>query len=313
MRTIFMGTPDFARSVAEALEERGFDLVAVVTQPDKVSGRGMALKAPPVKVWAQERGIPVYQPFRVREESFVEQMRQLEPGLIVTAAFGQIIPQSILDIPAYGSINIHASLLPKYRGASPIQQALFDGERETGITVMYMSAGMDEGDMILQRTIPIERQDNAGTLFEKLAEEAKLAVGDYADLLQRRKPEGIPQEHTKATYCKKIEKEQGNINWQMDAERIENIVRAMTPSPGAYTFYRNKRIKLIRVEAQSASAAAQPGSIAVVERDAITIACGSGSLRVSVLQPEGKTVQSAEAFINGYRPEKGEQMESEKK
>ena len=178
MKTVFMGTPDFSCSVADALEECGFEIAAVVTQPDKPAGRGMTLQASPVKKWAQQRNIPVLQPVKAREESFLQEMQKICPELVVTAAFGQILPQSVLDIPAYGCVNVHASLLPLYRGASPIQQALLEGAKETGITMMYMSAGMDEGDMILKRKIPIAEKDNAGTLFEKLAQEAKLAVKD---------------------------------------------------------------------------------------------------------------------------------------
>ena len=309
MKTVFMGTPDFSCSVADALEECGFEIAAVVTQPDKPAGRGMTLQASPVKKWAQQRNIPVLQPVKAREESFLQEMQKICPELVVTAAFGQILPQSVLDIPTYGCVNVHASLLPLYRGASPIQQALLEGAKETGITMMYMSAGMDEGDMILKRKIPIAEKDNAGTLFEKLAQEAKLAVKDYAQLLQQGKPKGEPQNPQEATYCKKIEKSQGNIDWTMSAQEIVNLIRAMTPFPGAYSFFRGKRIKLLQASAETAGHSELPGTVACVGKQSVAVACGDGLLNIEILQPEGKSAQAAGAFVNGYQPKIGECFE----
>lgn len=301
MKTIFMGTPDFSCAIANALIENGFEVAAVVTKTDKEAGRGKKMRFSPVKEWALEKNIPVLQPVKATDPEFINEIKAISPDLIVTAAYGQLIPKEILDIPQFGCINVHASLLPKYRGASPIQQALFDGEKRTGITLMYMSEKMDEGDIIIQRETDIADDDNAGTLFEKLANEGALTIADYKKLLENGKPSGTPQAHESATYCKKISKEQGNIDWSNSCEDIVNCIRAMTPSPGAYSFLNGKRIKFISASCEKADHSYTVGQIVSADKNAITVSCKDGFVHIMRLQPEGKNVLSAKDFTNGHK------------
>lgn len=300
LRTVFMGTPDFSSVIASALEENGFDVVAVVTQPDKEAGRGKKLRPSPVKEWALQRGIDVYQPEKVRNEDFVEILRNIAPDLIVTAAFGQIVPKSILDMPEYGCVNVHASILPKYRGASPIQQSLFDGEKITGITLQYMDEKIDDGDVILINTLQINDDDNCGTLFDRLALLGAKSIADYAELLKNGKPSGTPQDHSKATYCTKIGKDQGNIDWSSSAQSIVNTVRAMSPSPGAYTYLNGKRIKIITAKARACEHDKSLGAL-VFDKNSLSVACADGFVDIIQLQPEGKSVQQVKDFLNGNK------------
>lgn len=295
-----MGTPDFACSIADAVNDK-FNVIAVVTQPDKEAGRGKKITASPVKIWAEEHNIKVFQPVKVRDPEFVNIIKELSPDLIITAAFGQIIPKDVLDVPEFGCINVHASLLPKYRGASPIQQSLFNGDTKTGITLMYMNEKMDEGDIILQEETDISPDDNAGTLFEKLAKLGKHTIYSYAELLKNGKPKGTPQYNAAATYCTKISKEQGNIDWSQNSSDIVNTVRALTPFPGAYSFLDGKRIKIVQASAEDAEHNYAAGSIVLSDKNLLTVACGKGLLRITKLQPEGKSVMDAKAFLNGRK------------
>ncbi len=300
IKTIFMGTPDFSVYSAQALYDNGFDIIAVITQPDKEAGRGKKLKPSPAKVWATEKNIPVYQPEKAKTPEFVQLIKELSPQLIVTAAYGQILPCDILDLPEYGCVNVHGSILPKYRGASPIQQALFDGEKITGITLQYMAEKMDEGDIILIKTLDILPEDNAGTLFDRLALLGAHAIADYAQLLKSGKPQGIPQNHDTATYCKKIAKEQGNIDWSMSPDDIVNIIRAMTPSPGAYSFLNVKRVKLVKAEPVMQEHDLPVGTI-VAEKNTMIVACKGGYINIMQIQPEGKSVLNIKDFLNGNK------------
>ena len=300
LRTVFMGTPDFSSVIASALEENGFDVVAVVTQPDKEAGRGKKLRPSPVKEWALQRGIDVYQPEKVRNEDFVEILRNIAPDLIVTAAFGQIVPKSILDMPEYGCVNVHASILPKYRGASPIQQSLFDGEKVTGITLQYMDEKIDDGDVILINTLQINDDDNCGTLFDRLADLGAKSIADYAEMLKNGKPIGTPQDHSLATYCTKIGKDQGNIDWCMPAQSIVNTVRAMSPSPGAYTYLNGKRIKIITAKVRPCEHNKAFGAL-IFDKNSLSVACADGFVDIIQLQPEGKSVQQVKDFLNGNK------------
>ncbi len=310
IKTIFMGTPAFSVSIAEQLKKEGCNIQAVVTQPDREAGRGKKITFSPVKEWALENNVPVLQPEKARNPEFIEEIKSFSPDLIVTAAFGQIIPKEILDIPAYGCINVHASLLPEYRGASPIQQALFDGKKITGITIMYMNEKMDEGDIIVQKSLEIDDSDNSGTLFEKMAVLGAEAIHVYMLILDHKgKPSGIPQDADKATYCKKIEKERGNIDWTLPSDEIGNVIRAMTPTPGAYSFLNGKRIKIIKALSSPLSANALPGCITKADKNGIEVSCGSGTLIITSLQPEGKSVQAAKDFLNGNRINAGMEFE----
>jgi methionyl-tRNA formyltransferase len=244
LKIIFMGTPDFSVPSLKTIFSEEYELIGVVTQPDRPRGRGKRLLPSPVKKWALEKGINIYQPLRARDEEFITQIEDLAPDLIVTAAYGQILPKKILDIPPLGCINVHASLLPKYRGASPIQQAILDGETKTGITIMYMDEGMDTGDIILQKETPIHPDENSGDLHDRLADLGAKALRESLKLFTVEKPVGIPQAHEDATYCQKIDKAMGRINWGMNIDRIRNHIRALTPWPGAYTYIGSMRLKV---------------------------------------------------------------------
>ncbi|SFQ18118.1 methionyl-tRNA formyltransferase [Caldicoprobacter faecalis] len=302
LKIVFMGTPEFAIPSLEAIVSSGHQIIGVVTQPDKPKGRGKKLAPPPVKEWAVARNIPVYQPEKVKDPEFIEVLKGLAPDLIVTAAYGQILPKEILDIPPLGCINVHASLLPKYRGASPIQQALIDGETETGITIMYMDVGMDTGDIIFQKSTPIYPDEQADELHDRLAVLGGEALAEVLKLFEKGRPAGRPQEQEKATYCKKIDKSMGNIDWTQSAVRIKNLVRGLTPWPGTFTFLGDQRIKVWKVQEWEYSnlGTHTPGQVvAADQRHGLVVACGEGFLRLVRIQGEGKKVMEDVEFLRG--------------
>jgi methionyl-tRNA formyltransferase len=302
LKIVFMGTPEFAIPSLTAVVDNGYKIMGVVTQPDRPKGRGKNLTPPPVKEWAVERGLPVYQPERVRNIQFVEILRGFAPDLIVTAAFGQILSKEILDIPQLGCINVHASLLPKYRGASPIQQALIEGETETGITIMYMDEGMDTGDIILQKRISIFPQEQAHELHDRLACLGGGALAQALKLFETGKPIGRPQDNSQATYCKKIQKSMGNIDWNNHSIQIKNLVRGLTPWPGTFTFFEGQRIKVWKVQEweYSKSETFQPGQVVAANLEkGLVVACGSGFLRLINIQGAGKRPMEDTEFLRG--------------
>ncbi len=302
LRVVFMGTPEFALPSLEAVLRSGHKIVGVVTQPDRPKGRGKKLTPPPVKVWALERDLTVFQPEKVKNPEFITLLRELAPDIIITAAFGQILPKDILDIPPLGCINVHASLLPKYRGASPIQQALIDGETRTGITIMYMDEGMDTGDIILQNSTDIHPEERADELHDRLAVLGGQTLGEALKLFKDGRPDGRPQEHDKATYCKKIDKSMGKIDWAESAVRIKNLVRGLTPWPGTFTFYEQQRIKVWKIKEweYSKSKAHIPGQVVVAdENQGLVVACGDGFARLTVIQGEGKKPMDDIEFLRG--------------
>ena len=244
MRIVFMGTPDFSVPALKALVEAGHQVIAVVTQPDKPKGRGKEVQMTPVKIQAMEYGIPVYQPAKVREASFVEVLKGLEADVYVVIAFGQILPKAVLELPKYGCINIHASLLPKYRGAAPIQWCVIDGERETGITTMMMDVGLDTGDMLEKAVIPIEEKETGGSLHDKLS----MAGGDLILSTLKKLEEGTlvrtPQTDEGTCYAKMLTKSLGDIDWNQGAVSIERLIRGLNPWPSAYTMWNGKTIKI---------------------------------------------------------------------
>lgn len=299
---VFMGTPDFAIPALNAIAQGNHEIKAVVTQPDKPRGRGRKLTPPPVKKWAMQRNIPVYQPEKVRDKEFVEILQNIAPDIIVTAAFGQILSREVLDLPSLGSINIHASLLPKYRGASPIQHALINGESETGITIMYMEEELDAGDIILQKKIQILAEDNAEDLHDKLAILGGTAIKEALDIFSQGKPAARVQNHKQATYCSKINKAMGEIDWSRGAVEIKNLVRGMTPWPGAYTFVGDRRIKVWRVQEWEYSKTKTKHYGMVVESDqknGLVVECGNGFLRLETIQRDGASPMEDTAFIRG--------------
>ncbi|AEE96182.1 methionyl-tRNA formyltransferase [Mahella australiensis] len=306
MKIVFMGTPEFAVASLEAILEQGHEVVCVVTQPDKPKGRGGRLASPPVKEVAVQRGIQVYQPPRIRETNFVERLRNIKPDIIVVTAFGQILPKSVLDIPPKGCINVHASLLPKYRGAAPIQFAIINGESQTGITTMYMDEGMDTGDMILQRAIDIHPDETAGQLHDRLAVLSKDVLKDTLVLIEQGRAPRIKQNDNEATYCSKLTKEMGHINWNADVKTVYNLIRGVTPWPGAYAFYEDTMIKIWHARIVSDYKDALPGQIVDIHREyGIIIKCENGCVAVDEVQQQNKKRMNIEEYLRGHKIEIG--------
>ncbi len=317
MKIVFMGTPDFAATILEKLIESNHELIGVVTQPDKQKGRGKEVSFPPVKELALKHGLPVYQPLKVKEPEFLQELSKLKPDVIVVAAFGQILPKALLDIPTLGCINVHASLLPKYRGAAPIQYSIIDGEEETGITIMYMDVGIDTGDIILQRSLTITPEETGGSLFDKMADLGADLLMEALVKIEDGSAVRIPQEEDKATYVKMISKEMGKIDFTQPASKLERLIRGLNPWPSAYTFLEGKTLKLWQagVEPEEAGKWAKvlPGQVVDVRKDAIVIKTGDGLLVVKELQLEGKKRMTADAFLRGYAIQIGQQIGETKK
>lgn len=244
MRIIFMGTPEFAVPSLKALYTSGHEIAAVVTQPDRPKGRGHKLTPPPVKLAAQEAGLHVYQPVRIRDPEFIDTLKRVSPQLIAVVAFGQILPKDILELPVYGCINVHASILPKYRGAAPIHWAVINGETETGVTIMQMDEGLDSGDIILSEKIPVSPEDTTGTVHDKLAGLGAQLLVKAVQLISEGRAERIPQDHGAATYAPLLNKDTEKIDWAKSAVEICNLVRGLNPWPGAYTLLRDKILKI---------------------------------------------------------------------
>lgn len=303
MRIVFMGTPEFACPTLRTLIERGEQVVAVVTQPDRPKGRGQQTLPPPVKVVAEQHGIPVLQPVKVRLPESIEEIRGLNPDLIVVIAFGQILPKALLDIPKYGCINVHASLLPRYRGAAPLNWCIINGETETGVTTMMMDVGLDTGDMLLKRSTPIGADEDTQSLHDRMSQLGAELLAETLDRLARGELVPEKQDDALTCYAPMMKKEDGLIDWSRDAQAIKNQVRGMTPWPGAYSFLDEKLLKVFRV--QTASGSGAPGEILSLGRDGIEVACGTGSLVLAELQLEGKKRLSAGDFLAGYKLQPG--------
>ncbi len=312
MRIVYMGTPEFAAIALDALV-KGHEVVAVITQPDKPQGRNRKLVPTPVKVKAQEYGIPVYQPQKVRDEETVQMIREYHPDVIVVAAYGQILPESILNIPAYGCINIHASLLPKYRGAAPIERAILDGEQVTGVTTMYMEKGLDTGDMIDKVEVKIEADDTGATLHDKLAKAGANLIIKTLSKIQDGTVKRTKQDDTESCYAAMLTKEMGQIDFSRPADELERLVRGLIPWPCAYTDIDGKNVKIYKAsvvkmddayknavqEKTEVSLAFAPGEIVEVTKKYIVIACGKDALMIKNLQPEGKKAMDTAAYLNG--------------
>ena len=309
MRVVFMGTPDFAVGTLEALIAEGHEIRAVVTQPDKPKGRGKTLMPTPVKEVALKHEIPVLQPVKVREPEFVEQLRTMEPDVIVVAAFGQIISRDLLELPKYGCINVHASLLPAYRGAAPIQWAVINGDRESGVTIMRMNEGLDTGDMIDKVVVPLAEDETGGSLFEKLSHAgARLCVKVLEDLEAGRAVCTPQPEESTTAYAAMITKKMGEICWQRPAEEIEQLIRGLNPWPSAYTYLDNKSLKLWKAtveKAEEETENAVPGQAIRADKNGLCICTGDGILNVLELQLEGKKRMETAAFLRGYSIEVG--------
>ena len=307
MRIVFMGTPDFSVPALKALVEAGHEVAAVVTQPDRPRGRGKELQMTPVKVQALAYGIPVYQPEKVKDPAFVEILRNLQPEVIVVIAFGQILSRDILDLPPYGCINIHASLLPKYRGAAPIQWAVIDGEKETGVTTMMMDVGLDTGDMLEKTVIPLDPKETGGSLFDKLSQAGGPLILSTLEKLKAGTAVRTPQTDEDSTYAKMLTKSLGQIDWSMEAAAIERLIRGLNPWPSAYTFVHGKTLKIWDADVlKESSDGAAPGQIIRTDPHSLIVAGGGALLSIRELQLEGKKRMDVETFLRGYTIEKGE-------
>lgn len=342
---VFMGTPDFAVGTLQALiDSPRYQVQAVFTQPDKPKGRGKALQMTPVKETAVSAGIPVYQPLRIRDEESIRILEELRPDAIIVVAFGQMIPKRILDLPPYGCINVHASLLPKYRGAAPIQWAVLNGEEESGVTTMRMDEGLDTGDMIMRTVVRLDPKETGGSLFDRLAREgADLllrtldALGDGTAVYEKQPAE------SPTMYASMLRKEQGRIDWSRSACEIERLIRGMNPWPGAYTRYNGRTLKIHSASVQPSAAdeissgirpdsadnddgmlfscksehaadpSVLPGTIVEVTKRTLKIQTGDGVLSVLELQPEGKKRMPVDAFLRGYPAAEGERLETIRK
>lgn len=307
MRIVFMGTPEFAVPSLKSLIDGGWNVEAVVTQPDRPRGRGHRVSFSPIKEAAVEAGLKVLQPEKVSEESFMKLLEELSPDVIVVVAFGQLIPPAILEIPPYGCINVHASLLPRYRGAAPIQQAIIDGCRVTGVTTMLLDEGWDTGDILLQEQVMIEPEDTAGSLEMKLAEAGAQLLCETLRRLARGDLKPTPQDETEATYAYRLKKSAGEISWEANARQVVDLVRGVNPWPGAYTYHRGQMLKVWEAaEVDQEADGAQPGTVLGITDDGIVITCGSGSVLLKVVQPPNRPRMGGRDYANGYRVEPGE-------
>lgn len=305
MRVVFMGTPDFAVDTLEEIIRAGHEVVLAVTQPDKPKGRGKALQFPPVKECALSHGIEVFQPARVKEDSSTEFIKKYRPDIIVVAAFGQILPQSLLDLPEYGCINVHASLLPKYRGAAPIQWAVINGEEVTGVTIQRMAMGIDTGDMIAKCEVRIAEDETGGSLFDRLAAAGAGLCVEAMDMLEKGTAVFTPQDHEAATHTCMITKELGEIEWNRPAVELERLVRGLNPWPSAYTRLNGKTLKIWRAECLDENSGKQAGTIVRTEKDALVVQTKEGCLSLLEVQLEGKKRMDTGAFLRGFPVETG--------
>ncbi|WP_278871923.1 methionyl-tRNA formyltransferase [Anaerotignum lactatifermentans] len=305
MRVIFMGTPDFAVPSLEALLTK-HEVVLVVTQPDKPKGRGKKMVPTPVKACALEHGIPVLQPEKVKEPEFVEQLRSYEPDLIAVTAFGQILSEPILEMPKYGCINVHGSLLPKYRGAAPMQWSIIDGEKVTGITTMYMAKGLDSGDMLLKAEVEITDKDTFATIHDKMAVTGANLLLDTLDQLEAGTLERIPQDHDAATYAPMITKETGHIDWSKNRQDIINLIRGLNPVPAAYTIYEEEVLKIFGAVISDVQADdAANGEIVAVVKKGFVVKCGDGCLLITEVQARGGKRMMTDAYLRGHAMKEG--------
>lgn len=300
MRVVFMGTPDFAAGILEAVVLAGHEVVLAVTQPDKPKGRGKMLQFPPVKEYALSRGIEVYQPRKVREAQCVEFIKSRQPEIILVAAFGQILSKEILDMPKYGCINVHASLLPKYRGAAPIQWAVINGEKVSGVTIMRMDTGIDTGDIIEKAEIELSPQETGGSLFDKLEKLGAKLLVETMEKIEKGTARYTKQEESEATHVGMIEKSMGDIDWKKSAVEIENLIRGLNPWPSAYTRLDGKTLKIWKALPEPGGEPEKAGSVYLVNKKELKIHTGDGVLSLLEVQLEGKKRMDIPSFLRGY-------------
>ena len=300
MRIVFMGTPDFSVPVLEALVQEGHEVVQVVTQPDKPKGRGKSVLMTPVKEKALALGLPVWQPERIRRPEAVEQLKELAPDVIVVVAFGQILSRQVLDIPRLGCVNVHASLLPKYRGAAPIQWAILDGETCTGVTTMLMDEGIDTGDMLEKLEVPIAPDETGGSLHDKLSRAGAELIRSTLRRLEAGTLVPEPQTEEGTCYARMLTKTMGDIDWNMDAAAIERLIRGLNPWPSAYTHLDGRTLKIWKAQVREGNPEGVCGQIVETGRDSISVKTGNGVLVLQEVQLEGKKRMDAGAFLRGF-------------
>lgn len=299
-RIIFMGTPDFAVPALDKLLEGPDEIVAVITQPDRPKGRGKKLSHPPVKTVAEQAGIPVLQPTKLRTEEFIDTLKSYNPDLIIVAAYGRILPASILELPRLGCINIHGSLLPRHRGAAPIQWAVIKGDKQAGITIMQMDVGMDTGDILLPAAIPVSEDETAGSLFGKLAELGGRALIQALDLLRQDKLIRVEQDHSLATAAPPLTKEDGCLDWNKPAMELHCLIRGLDPWPGAYSFVNGQRFRFFSPEVVHKECKQAAGTLILSDSQGLLIATAKDCLLIKEIQPEGKKRMTVEAYLCGH-------------
>lgn len=305
MRIIFMGTPDFSVGTLEALVEAGHEVVLAVTQPDKPKGRGKEVSFSPVKEKALELGIPVFQPRKIREPESLQELGRYEADAMVVIAFGQILPREILDMTRYGCINVHASLLPKYRGAAPIQWAVIEGEKVSGVTTMQMDEGIDTGDMIEKTEVVLDAKETGGSLHDKLAKAGAELCVSTLDKIEKGTAVFTRQEESPTAYARQLDKKLGEIDWSLAAEKTERLIRGLNPWPSAYTMWEDRIMKLWEAEVVQEDSGQAPGTIVRVDKKAFYVQTGKGLLKVLALQIPGKKRMETDAFLRGYHLEEG--------
>lgn len=305
-RVIFFGTPEFAVPSLNALIEAREDVVSVVSQPDRPKGRGRVIRPSPIKELALKHGIPVLHPERIRDKVFIQGLRDLTPDLIIVVAYGKILPKEILEIPPLGCVNLHASLLPWYRGAAPINWVIIKGEKETGVTTILMDEGMDTGPILLSERVFIRDEETAGELAERLADVGAGLLLRTIEGVRSGSIKPIPQDHSQATYAPLLKKEDGHIDWGKGTEDIRNLVRGMSPWPGAYTYWQGRRMNIYKGRIKGDGVKDRPGTVLRASLDGIEVATGRGIFVITELQPEGKRRMGASDFIRGHSVEEGD-------
>lgn len=319
MNVVFMGTPDFSVAALEAIIKVGHRVTAVVTQPDKPKGRGKEVQMTPVKACAVAHDIPVFQPVRIKDAEAVEMLRKFEADIFVVVAFGQILSEEILNMPKFGCVNIHASLLPKYRGSAPIQWAIINGETTTGITIIQMDKGVDTGDMLLKAEVAIAPKETGDSLHDKLAQAGAELIVEALAKIERKDVTPVKQNDEESSHVKMLQKSMGKIDWQQGAEKLDRLIRGLISWPGAFTVYRGKTLKIWEEEAVATEKLqekgteirfdeAEPGTVVLVEREAIYVQTGDGILRILAVQPEGKKRMAVKDYLLGYPMKAGEKL-----
>ena len=311
MKIVYMGTPDFAVAPLEAIIRAGHEVTAVVTQPDKQKGRGKEVQMTPVKECALKHGIPVFQPVKIKEPEAVSKLREYSADIFVVVAFGQLLSEEILTMPKFGCVNIHASLLPAYRGAAPIQWAILNGEKEPGVTIQQMAKGLDTGDMLLKKKVAIDPKETGESLHDKLMAAGAELLVEALPLIEAEKLIPEKQEDSPTCYASKLTKAMGLIDWKKDAVTLERLVRGLNSWPSAYTYYKGKTLKIWEADVLDEEASGKPGTVERVQKDSIDVATGKGLLQIRSLQLEGKKRMAVRDFLLGYEIKPGQYLGEE--